>query len=114
MPSVLILGAGSDIGFAIAKKFASEKYDVMIAARNSKQLKPMQSDINIRYGVQCSLHAFDAADFGSHNSFYNALSTRPDVTAYVIGYMNENEKVISDWNESLKTINANYTGAVSI
>lgn len=28
--------------------------------------------------------------------------------------MNENEKVINDWNESLKTINTNYTGAVSI
>jgi decaprenylphospho-beta-D-erythro-pentofuranosid-2-ulose 2-reductase len=114
MPSVLILGAGSDIGFAIAKKFASEKYDVQLAARNPEQLKPMQSDISIRYGVQCSLHAFDAADFSSHNSFYNSLSPKPDVTAYVIGYMNDNEKVITDWNESVKTINANYTGAVSI
>ena len=74
----------------------------------------MQSDINIRYGVQCSLHAFDATDFGSHQTFYQSLSPRPDVTAYVIGYMNDNEKVIADWNETLKTINANYTGAVSI
>jgi short-subunit dehydrogenase len=28
--------------------------------------------------------------------------------------MNDNEKVIRNWNETLKTINANYTGAVSI
>src|SRR5688572_391488 len=114
MPSVLILGAGSDIGFAIAKQFASDKYDVMLAARNPQQLKAMQSDITIRYAVQCSLHAFDASDFGSHLSFYNSLSPKPDVTAYVIGYMNDNEKVIADWNETLKTINANFTGAVSI
>ena len=28
--------------------------------------------------------------------------------------MNDNEKVIRNWNESLRTINANYTGAVSV
>ena len=28
--------------------------------------------------------------------------------------MNDNERVIRNWNETIKTINANYTGAVSI
>jgi short-subunit dehydrogenase len=42
------------------------------------------------------------------------LEVKPDVTVYFIGYMNDNEKVIRNWNESLRTINANYTGAVSI
>jgi decaprenylphospho-beta-D-erythro-pentofuranosid-2-ulose 2-reductase len=114
MPTVLILGATSDIGTAIAKKFASEKYNIQLAARNEDQLKPMQSDLQIRYGVQTSVHSFDAGKFETHKSFYDSLSPKPDVTVYVIGYMNENEKVISDWSESSRTINANYTGAVSI
>jgi short-subunit dehydrogenase len=46
--------------------------------------------------------------------FYDSLSPKPDVTIYVIGYMNDNEKVIGDWNESFRTINTNYSGAVSI
>lgn len=114
MPTVLILGATSDIGFAIAKKFASEKYAIQLAARNVDQLKSFQSDIEIRYSAICTTHAFDADNFGSHQSFYDSLNPKPDVTVYVIGYMNDNEKVIHDWNESLKTINANYAGAVSI
>jgi short-subunit dehydrogenase len=114
MPTILILGATSDIGFAIARKFASEKYDVQLAARNTGSLQPFQSDIEIRYGVKCTLHSFDALDFGSHTDFYKSLLPKPDVTVYVIGYMNENEKVITDWEESLRTINTNYTGAVSI
>jgi short-subunit dehydrogenase len=114
MPTVLILGATSDIGFAIAKKFASEKYDVQLASRNVEQLRPMQSDIQIRYSVTCTIHQFDALNFSSHQSFYDALSPKPDVTIYVIGYMNDNEKVIGDWNESFRTINTNYSGAVSI
>jgi decaprenylphospho-beta-D-erythro-pentofuranosid-2-ulose 2-reductase len=114
MPTVLLLGATSDIGFAIAKKFASQKYDVQLAARNTEQLKPFQSDIEIRYEVGCAIHFFDALNFESHQSFYDRLSPKPDVTVYVIGYMNDNRKVVNDWSESLKTINTNYTGAVSI
>ena len=114
MSTVLILGATSDIGFAIARKFASEKHAIQLTARNVNQLKTFQSDIEIRSGVSCSIHSFDAENFDSHDAFYNSLSAKPDVTVYVIGYMNDNEKVIRNWNETFKTINANYTGAVSI
>lgn len=114
MSTVLILGATSDIGFAIAKKFASKKYAIQLAARNLDQLEPLQSDIEIRYSVACSIHEFDAVKFETHASFYHSLNPKPDIIIYVIGYMNENEKVIGNWNESLKTINTNYTGAVSI
>lgn len=114
MPTVLLLGATSDMGYAIAKEFASHKYDVQLAARNIDQLKPFQSDIEIRYGVKCTTHVFDALKFEGHQQFYNELQPKPEVTVYVIGYMNENEKVINDWSESLRTINTNYTGAVSI
>lgn len=114
MSTVLIIGATSDIGFAIAKKFASEKYGVQLASRNVSQLEAFQSDISIRYGVPCTTHAFDAADFASHRTFFESLSPRPDVSIYVSGYMNDNEKVIKDWNEASNTVNVNYTGAISI
>lgn len=114
MSTVLILGATSDIGFAIAKRFAAEKYNVQLAGRNIEQLKPLQSDIEIRYGISCSVHSFDAMKFETHQSFYDSLSPKPGVCIYVIGYMNDNEKVISNWNETSKTIHSNYTGAVSI
>jgi decaprenylphospho-beta-D-erythro-pentofuranosid-2-ulose 2-reductase len=114
MSTILILGATSDIGIAIAKKFASEKYDVQLAGRNTEQMKPLQSDIQIRYGVQSSVHSFDAEKYETHQSFYNSLPAKPDITVYVVGYMTDNEKAISDWNESFKTISANYAGAVSV
>ena len=114
MSTVLIFGATSDIGSAIARKFARENYDLQLTARNINQLKPLQSDVKIRYGVSSSIHYFDADDFKTHRTFYQGLTVKPDVTIYVIGYMNDNEKVVADWGETLKTINANYTGAVSI
>lgn len=114
MPFVLILGASSDIGAAIAKKFASEKFDVQLAARNTDQLTPLQSDIRIRYGMNCTLHRFDVLDFAGHRIFYESLLPRPDIAICVIGYMNDNDKVISDPSETLKTIHTNYTGPVLI
>lgn len=114
MPTVLILGATSDMGFAVAKRYAAEKHDIQLAGRNTDQLNTLQSDLHIRFGVNCSVHKFDAVDFYSHAAFYNNLSPKPDITICVIGYMNDNEKVISSLDETLKTINTNYTGAVSI
>ena len=114
MPAVLILGATSDIGFAVARKFAAEKYDVQLAARNKDQLLPLQSDLQIRYNIHCSIYVFEALSFNTHKAFYEALSPKPDVVVYVIGYMNENEAVIKEFDEVVKTINTNYTGAVSI
>ena len=62
MPTVLILGATSDIGFAVARAFAAGKYDVQLAARRPEQLGPSRSDLEVRYGVQCTVHEFDALD----------------------------------------------------
>lgn len=114
MTTVLILGASSDIGVALARKYAQEKCSIILAGRNVDQLRPLQSDIRIRYNVACDIFSFDASCFETHKSFYESLPVKPDITIYVIGYMNDNDQVITNWNESLKTINANYTGAISI
>ena len=114
MPTVLILGATSDMGYAIAKKYASEKYAIQLAGRSTDALKPLQSDLRIRYGVDCSTYRFDADDIQSHAAFYAQLSTQPDICICVVGYMNDNDQVAADINETLRTINANYTGPVSI
>jgi len=114
MPTALILGATSDIGYAIAKKFASEKYNILLAARNPGLLTGFQTDLQIRYGITCSIHSFDALKFEEHQAFYAALQSKPEVVVYVIGYMKDNEAVAANWDETLQTINTNYTGAVSV
>ena len=57
--SILILGARSDIGMAIAHRFAKEKYEILLAARNAESLNSDISDIKIRYGVKTTLYNFD-------------------------------------------------------
>ena len=99
---------------AIARRYAREKYNVQLAARKADALIPLQQDLQIRFGVQASVHAFDALDAGTHAAFYASLPAKPDVTICVFGYLGEQEKAQSDWSEASRIIATNYTGAVSI
>jgi decaprenylphospho-beta-D-erythro-pentofuranosid-2-ulose 2-reductase len=114
METVLILGATSDIAIAIAKKFASKKFNIQLAARNLAQLEAVQSDIKIRYGVACDVFAFDALQFSSHALFFETLSPMPTVTVTVFGVMDEEDDAFDNWQLTQRMIDTNYTGAVSI
>jgi len=114
MPAVLILGASSDMAIAIARKFASEGYQVQLAARKPEQLAPLKADIEVRYKVECSLHLFDALDYSSHQQFFSQLNPMPDVTICVFGYLGDSVKARSEWNEAHLILQSNYTGAVSV
>ena len=114
MATVLILGATSDIGAAIAKKFASHKFDIQLAARKPEPLKPLESDIHIRYGVACSSFAFDALRYDTHSSFFESLPVKPDISVCVFGILDDEDEAFEDWHLSERMINTNFTGAVSI
>ena len=44
MSSILIIGGNSEIGFATAKIFAKNKYDIHLASRNIDQLNIKKND----------------------------------------------------------------------
>jgi short-subunit dehydrogenase len=99
---------------AIARRFAGNKYDIQLAARNVASLSALEQDLRIRFQILASSHAFDATDFNSHTAFYNSLPAKPDITIAVFGYLGSQEKGQSDWNEASRILHTNYTGAVSI
>jgi decaprenylphospho-beta-D-erythro-pentofuranosid-2-ulose 2-reductase len=114
MPNVLILGAGSDIAVALARKFAAEGFGVQLAARNINRLFPLQSDLAIRYNAACSLHEFDAERPDTHAAFLESLPSLPDISISVFGYLGDEQKAESDWKECHRILQVNYVGAISI
>jgi hypothetical protein len=114
MATVLILGAGSDIAVAIARKFAGEGYAIQLAARNTTKIIPLQSDLTIRYSIACTVHEFDAERPDTHASFFSSLTPMPDITICVFGYLGDQHLAETDWKECERIIMVNYTGAVSI
>ena len=114
MPTVLILGATSDMAQAIARTFAKNNYAVQLASRNAERLSAFKTDMQLRNNVECSLHEFDALHFSTHKTFFDQLNPKPDVTVCVFGVMDDEDLAFNDWTITERMINSNYTGAVSI
>ena len=112
---LLILGAKSDIGLALAYTYAQKDYDLILAARHAeKYLSSLQSDISIKFNVNVQLVDFDAEDFISHQSFYHSINVKPSEVIVLFGYMNDNEIVEKNQIEFLRTLNVNFVGAANI
>lgn len=111
---VFIIGATSDIGMAIAEKYAREGYDLLLGARNAGRLTPLQSDLQIRFGISCHLLELDLSQTAVLAATWNNLERKPGISICVAGYMNDNEEVIRNTAETLQTIDSNFTGPVTL
>ncbi|HYG38802.1 MAG TPA: SDR family oxidoreductase [Cytophagales bacterium] len=114
MKNILILGANSDMGIALARLYASQKFNVMLASRGVSQLQAIKNDLQIRYNTQVSAFEFDACKYESHKKFFEELTYRPDITICFFGYLGDQKIAESNWEEAQRIINTNFTGAVSI
>lgn len=114
MSFVLIIGAKSDIAKELTREYAKAGYNLYLAARDSKSLKPLANDIAIRSSVKTELKEFDMTAFDTHQAFYESLDPKPSGVIVVAGYMNDQKVCETNWSETLNTISVNYTGAVSI
>lgn len=111
---VLILGAGSDMGQAIARAFAAEGHAIQLAARNTAGLETVRSDIALRHGVDVSLHGFDALDLQSHAAFVDGLPVLPEVAVCAVGLMGDQDDNQDDLTKGALVMRSNFEGPASI
>lgn len=114
MKTVLLLGATSDIGQAIAEKYATEGFSLLLAGRNVDHLNDIASDLRIRYNIQAQTYHFEALDYNSHARFYADLPGVPDICICIFGYLGDQEKGETDWKECEQILDVNFKAAVSI
>lgn len=112
--TVLILGATSDIGLAVAHRFAKEKYLIQLAARNIDKLKPYINDFKIRYQTEVTLHHFDSVKIETHKDFIDNLPVLPNIVVCSVGLMEDQKKCEKDYNLSSVVIRTNYEGPANI
>ena len=113
--NLLILGANSDVAYATAQQFAAGiKADLILASRDMALLEKKARDLEIRHDVKARVMAFDVADPDTHQAFYEALDPKPDGVVAAFGYLGDQYRAQSDFNEARTIIQTNFTGAVSI
>lgn len=115
--SVLILSATSAIAAAVAREFAAHKFNLILGGRNQEELGPLASDLSLRYGVQTSLLPFDVLDPLAHSRLLEScLSEAGKALEGVVvctGYLGDQTKGQTDWEEARRIIDTNFTGCVS-
>lgn len=112
--SILILGASSDIARAVAQKYASEGWSLLLAGRDAELLSRDAEDIKLRHEVKAEALRFNALDFDSHAKFWESLIEKPAGVVCVFGYLGDQKVSEGNWAEARKAIDTNFTGAVSI
>lgn len=114
MSTILIIGAKSDIAKATAREYAKHGYDLYLAARNVSELEAFATDVTVRTQRTVKLVELDILDYKSHQAFYDTLEEKPLGVISAIGYLGEQEKAQSDFEEAQQIISTNYTGVVSL
>lgn len=110
MKNVLILGANSDMAQACARLFSRNGYSLTLASRNVDAMKQWSANIS---GEKTILH-FDARDLKSHHDFYQALTVKPSIVICAFGVLPDEDKARQNLEETMSSIQTNYTGTVSI
>lgn len=113
-PSVLILGARSDIARPLARIYAQDGYKVILAARQAERLAADATDLQVRSGREVETREFDVLDTGHHRTFLDGLKTLPDTVISLVGLMPPQEQAQADHRTADLVIRSNYLGLVSI
>ena len=112
--SVLVLGARSDIGKAIAHKFASLGHPIQLAARNADNLKAYKADLELRYTVPVTLHNFDVLSIDEHFDFLNSLPALPGIAVCAVGLLGQQQISEQEIQTAINVVRSNYEGPASI
>ena len=94
--SVLILGASSGIGRAVASEYAANGFDLMLTTRNPEVLTGLKSHLQIEHKCQVQIEALDISDPLEPVDFSDLLERLPLGIISCIGDLSDEEACSSD------------------
>lgn len=116
--AAVILGGASGAARYLALEFAKDGYDLVLADFDRDENERIAADVRTRTGMRCIPLFFDALAFDSHEGFVAeceaALGQVPEGVALCFGYMPEQQAAQADFALARRSIDTNFTGAVSI
>jgi decaprenylphospho-beta-D-erythro-pentofuranosid-2-ulose 2-reductase len=109
---ILLVGAASDMGIALAKVLAAEAPHLQLAARQVSRLQPLKDELTAQ-GCTCELLEFDAEALETHVDFYKSLTPKPQCVVVLFGVMGLHVGGTTDLALLKQLLVVNYVGAVT-
>lgn len=110
----LILGGFSDIGLAIARRFAAEGHPILLAARQIDRLQDDACDLKTRFNVSVHLIDFDALASDQFESLIESLPLQPQIVVCAVGLLSKQEASEKDWRIATTVMRSNFEGPAMI
>jgi decaprenylphospho-beta-D-erythro-pentofuranosid-2-ulose 2-reductase len=112
--SMLVLGAGSDIGRALAKVAAAAGCTLLLATRDSSQLNDLRELLRQSHGVEITIFEFDVLAIDTHGGFLDSLPILPDMVVCLVGLLGDQKLAEHCFAEADLILRSNLLGPVSI
>jgi short-subunit dehydrogenase len=106
--SVLIIGGTSEIGVAIARRFAKDGTSIALAARSIESLSRTAEEIRRETGSRVSIHRFDVLDFDRHGEFLDGLGLLPDIVVSAVGLIGRQRELALDHVSARRVMETNF------
>jgi short-subunit dehydrogenase len=106
---VLVIGARSDIGRAIARAYAQRGCSIILAARRAERLAPDAADLGVRFGVQARAVECDVTG-EDPDSFFRGLGEVPGTVVMVAGLLGEQQRSAAEDAAARLVMETNYNG----
>lgn len=107
--TLLILGAASDIGRALARAYAKNGQSIILAARNAVRLADDAADLTARYRVAARWVEFDSLD-PDPAAWCDRLGELPDKVICVVGLLGDQPRSQNSIAEADLVMRSNYLG----
>ena len=107
--AVLVLGARSDIGRALARRYAEVGHPVILAARRAGELEADRTDLEVRHRIQARTIEFDVLD-PDPDAFFDRLGDLPAIVVMVAGLLGDQQVSAAQPAEAQRVMRTNYEG----
>lgn len=115
---VLVIGASSAIGRAVARQWADAGSNLLLAGRDLDDIRRTAADLRIRSGRQVQEIGFDALKFDAHEAFWRECLARTggalDGVIMLHGQLPAQSQAQADVAVAREAIDVNFISAVSV
>ena len=108
--TLLLIGATSDIGRAIAARYASAGWTVVLAARVMADAEREVRDLSTRHRGAATAVALDVLDLDKSAAFAAAATPLPDTVVCVVGVLGDQARAQTDVAYAASVLRANFEG----
>ena len=112
--TILILGAGSDIGLSISQRYSSSGYDIQLAGRDISKYKHIKKYRNLSLESHVSYYEFDVLNLNYHKNFIKKLNQLPDIVFCCVGIMKDQNQIKNNSELISLILRSNYEGPIHI